>query len=109
MDEVQCLINILRRQINITELEVDIVYTWDELQRTPFDAGSAYGQLVYNKTMYSAIIAEEGGEESGALRPLEPPITEAKLRRTLSLQLSHMLERERKILRYPRPLTIQIA
>lgn len=108
MDEVRYLIAMLRRQVNITDLEIDIVCTWDELEREPFEAGSAFGQFLYNKTVYAATIAEAGGQDSDALRAIDQPITEQKVRHALSLQLFYMLEFERRFLRYPRPLTVPI-
>lgn len=108
MDEVRHLITMLRRQVNITDLEFDIVCTWDELEREPFETGSAYGQFLYNKTLYADTIADVGGEESDALHAIERPITDEKVRHALSLQLSHMLEFERRFLRYPRPLTVPV-
>lgn len=107
MDEVQYLINLLRRQVNITELEADIVYTWDELRREPFDAGAAFGQFLYNKTVHASVIADVAGRDCDALRAIAQPITDEKLRYALSRQLSCMLEYERRFLRYPRPLTVK--
>lgn len=51
------LVNILRLQNCISDLEKDILDTWNELNRNPFDMDSARIQELHNRTAYPDVQA----------------------------------------------------
>lgn len=46
--QISALVNVLRYANQITSLQKDILDTWDELQKKPFDAESAHRQIAAN-------------------------------------------------------------
>lgn len=55
--QISALINVLRYTNQITPLQKDILDTWDELQKKPFDAESARKQIVSNNKNHPDILA----------------------------------------------------
>ena len=62
--QITALINALRLTNNITSLQNDILDTWNELQKNPFDTGSAHKQIISNNIshpdVYLALSAKPG-------------------------------------------------
>ena len=52
------LIDLLRLKQEITPLEKDILDTWNELQKNPFDMDSANKQILSNKISHLDIAAK---------------------------------------------------
>ena len=50
------LIAYLRQKQYITDLEKDILDTWNELQKSPFDRNSAQLQIIQNNTKHPEIL-----------------------------------------------------
>lgn len=46
--QISVIINLIRFTNNLTSLQKDILDTWNELQKNPFDSKSAYKQIVNN-------------------------------------------------------------
>ena len=54
---ISALINVLRYSENITPLQKDILDTWHELKKNPFDKDSAQKQIVSNNINHPDIFA----------------------------------------------------
>ena len=54
---ISALINVLRYSDNITPLQKDILDTWHELKKNPFDKDSAQKQIVSNNINHPDIFA----------------------------------------------------
>ena len=54
------LITFLKDKENITDLEKDILDTWNELQKNPFDRNSAQLQILQNNAKYPDIFIAIG-------------------------------------------------
>ena len=53
--QISALIDVLRYTNQITPLQKDILDTWDELQKKPFDAESAHKQIFSNNISHPDI------------------------------------------------------
>lgn len=54
--QISLLINMLRCSSQITSLQKDILDTWDELQKKPFDAESAHRQIFSNNVSHPDVL-----------------------------------------------------
>ena len=79
------LITFLKDKENITDLEKDILDTWNELQKNPFDRNSAQLQILQNNAKYPDIFI--------AIRPFEQA-TEADIQYNLENQLIALATKE---------------
>ena len=96
MDYNTLLIDALRAKQYITPLEKDILDTWNELQKYPFDMNSAEQQVVSNVINHPKIAAMVIAMPTTVQKPREQ-ITETDLRYLLTLQLSGLIEKERAL------------
>ena len=55
--QISALINVLRYTNRITPLQKDILDTWDELQKKPFDTDAARRQIVSNNVNHPDLFA----------------------------------------------------
>ncbi len=95
MDYISVLIDVLRAKHCITPLEKDILNTYDELQKMPFDMNSAERQVVSNDIKHPKIAAAVTAMPTTVPKPREQ-ITETDVRYLLSMQLSGLIEKERE-------------
>jgi len=98
MDYNTLLIDTLRAKQYITPLEKDILDTWNELQKYPFDMNSAERQVISNDINHPQIAAVVTAMPTTVPKPREQ-ITETDLRYLLTMQLSGLIEKEREATR----------
>ena len=65
------LIAYLRQKQYITDLEKDILDTWDELQKSPFDRSSAQLQIMQNNAKHPEILAAIKALPTTVVRPFD--------------------------------------
>ena len=95
MDATSVMIEMLRQEKYITPLEKDILDTWNELQKYPFDMNSAERQVISNDINHPKIAAVVTAMPTTVQKPREQ-ITETDLRYLLTMQLSGLIEKERE-------------
>lgn len=95
MDYSSPLIEALGAKQYITPLEKDILDTWNELQKWPFDMDAAERQIISNNINHPKIAATVTAMPTTVPKPREQ-ITERDLRYLLSMQLSCLIEKERE-------------
>ena len=65
------LIAYLRQKQYITDLEKDVLDTWDELQKSPFDRSSAQLQIMQNNAKHPEIFAAIKALPTTVIRPFD--------------------------------------
>ena len=98
MDATSIMIEMLKQKKYITPLEKDILDTWNELQKYPFDMNSAEQQVISNDINHPKIAAMVTAMPSTVQKPREN-ITETDLRYLLTMQLSGLIEKDRAVTR----------
>lgn len=93
MDYNALLIDELRVKQYITPLEKDILDTWNELQKYPFNMNSAQRQVVSNNISHPKIAAIVTAMLTTEAKP-RGQITEPDLRCLLTIQLFILFEKE---------------
>lgn len=88
--DYSALIEYLKQKQYITDLEKDILDTWDELQKDPFDRKSAEQQVLSNDANYRDIAAMVTVLPTTVPKPREQ-ITETDLRYNLTMQLAALV------------------
>ena len=92
MDQVSILIDFLKSQRIITPLEKDILDTWNEYQKNPFDMDSANRQIVSNNISHPDIFAKVTALPTTVSKPKEQ-ITESDFRYILGKQLLFLVDK----------------
>lgn len=93
MDPKSLLIEMLKQKQFITPLEQDILDTWDELQKCPFDMDSANRQIVSNDINHPQIaVAITALPTTVKKNPNQ--ITKGDLQYVLSMQLDGLVAKE---------------
>ena len=88
------LIEGLRQAKCITPLEKDILDTWDELQKSPFDRSSAQLQIMQNNANHPEILAAiKALPTTVVVRPFDQ-VTESDIRYNLGKQLEALAVKE---------------
>ena len=87
------LIAYLRQKQYITDLEKDILDTWNELQKTPFDYRSAQMQVMKNDAKHPEILAAIKALPTTVVRPFDQ-VTESDIRYNLGKQLEALAVKE---------------
>lgn len=91
--QISTLVNVLRYSKQITSLQKDILDTWDELQKKPFDAESAHRQIASNNfshpDVFMAITAMPGIVQKSAM-----DLTQDDMIFTLHRQLDGLAAKE---------------
>lgn len=87
------LIALLREKQHLTDLEKDILDTWDELQKFPFDRSSAQLQILQNNTRHPEILAAIKALPTTVIRPFNQ-VTENDIRYKLEKQLVALAVKE---------------
>lgn len=95
MDYSSILIDALRVKQYITPLEKDILDTWNELLKMPFDMTSAEYQIISNDNNHPKIAAAINAMPTTVPKSREQ-ISERDLRYLLAMQLSGLIEKERE-------------
>lgn len=98
MDYHTLLIDTLRSKQYITPLEKDILDTWNEIQKYPFDMNSAQQQMVSNDIHHPEITAVVTAMPTTVQKPRDQ-ITETDVRYLLTMQLSGLIKKEREATR----------
>ena len=94
MDATSIMIEMLKQKKYITPLEKDILDTWNELQKYPFDMNSAERQVISNDINHPKVAIMVTAMPTTIPKPREQ-ITETDLRYLLTMQLSGLIEKER--------------
>lgn len=92
MDKVSILIEFLKSQRMITALEKDILDTWNEYQKNPFDMDSANRQIALNYGDHSDIYEKVNSLPTTVSKPRNQ-ITEIDLRYVLGEQLLFLVDK----------------
>ena len=98
MNATNIMFEMLKQKKYITPLEKDILDTWNELQKYPFNMNSAERQVISNDTNHPKIAALVTAMPTTVPKPREQ-ITETDLRYLLTMQLSGLIEKEREATR----------
>ena len=80
------LIEWLRQKQYLTDLEKDILDTWNELQKNPLDYNSAKGQIAKNNVKYPEIFSAIRAIPTNIVRPFDQ-MSESDFRYSLENQL----------------------
>lgn len=97
MDRVDLLIDLLKAKGVLTSLEKDILDTYHELHRDPFDMDSVKRQIALNETKYDDLYSKVAALPTTVPKP-SSQITDADLRYVLGSHLSILAEKELKML-----------
>lgn len=92
MDKVSILIEFLKSQRMITALEKDILDTWNEYQKNPFDMDSANRQIALNYGNHSDIYEKVNSLPTTVSKPRNQ-INEIDLRYVLGEQLLFLVDK----------------
>ena len=87
------LIEYLRQKERITPLEKDILDTYNEIQKIPFDRNSAQTQILQSNEKYPEILAAITALPTTVLRPFDQ-VTESDIRYNLGKQLEALVSKE---------------
>ncbi len=91
--QIEILIDTLRASNNITPLQKDILDTWHELQKNPFDEGSAYKQIANNNFSHPDVFMAINAMPGVVYKPAET-LTRNDIVFTLHHQLQGLVAKE---------------
>ena len=86
-------IEYLKQKQYLTDLEKDILDTWNELQKNPFDRSAAQRQVLQNDAKYPEIFLAIAALPTTVSRPIER-MTEFDIRYNLENQLAALAAKE---------------
>ena len=86
-------IEYLKQKQYLTDLEKDILDTWNELQKNPFDRSAAQRQVLQNDAKYPEIFLAIAALPTTVSRPIEQ-MTEPDIRYNLENQLAALATKE---------------
>ena len=87
------LIEYLRQKQYLTDLEKDILDTWNELQKNPFDRSAAQKQVIQNNAKHPEIFVAIAALPATETRPIEQA-TDSDIRYNLEKQLAALAAKE---------------
>ncbi len=87
------LIAALKVKPYLTNLEKDILDTWNEIQKKPFDRASAQRQIIQNNVKYPDIFAAISARPTVNIRPFTQ-VTESNIQYNLKEQLTALALKE---------------
>lgn len=87
------LIAALKVKPYLTDLEKDILDTWNELQKIPFDRVSAQRQVIQNNVKYPDIFAAISARPTVNIRPFTQ-VTQSDIQYNLKEQLTALALKE---------------
>ena len=88
------LIEYLKQKQYLTDLEKDILDTWNELQKNPFDRSAAQKQVIQNNAKHPEIFVAIAALPITETRPFEQA-TDSDIRYNLEKQLAALAAKER--------------
>ncbi len=91
--QISALIDVLRYTNQITPLQKDILDTWDELQKKPFDAESAHKQIFSNNISHPDIFMAISALP-GVVQKTAETLTQDDMVFTLRRQLEGLFAKE---------------
>ena len=86
-------IEYLKQKQYLTDLEKDILDTWNELQKNPFDRSAAQKQVIQNNAKHPEIFVAIAALPATETRPFEQA-TESDIRYNLENQLAALAAKE---------------
>lgn len=87
------LITFLQEKQYLTDLEKDILDTWNELQKNPFDRSAAQKQIIQNNAKHPEIFVAIAALPATETRPFEQA-TDSDIRYNLEKQLAALAAKE---------------
>lgn len=87
------LIEYLKQKQYLTDLEKDILDTWNELQKNPFDRSAAQKQVIQNNAKHPEIFVAIAALPATETRPFEQA-TDSDIRYNLEKQLAALAAKE---------------
>ena len=87
------LIEYRKQKQYLTDLEKDILDTWNELQKNPFDRSAAQKQVVQNNAKHPEIFVAIAALPATETRPFEQA-TDSDIRYNLEKQLAALAAKE---------------
>ena len=87
------LITFLQEKQYLTDLEKDILDTWNELQKNPFDRSAAQKQVIQNNAKHPEIFVALAALPATETRPFEQA-TDSDIRYNLEKQLAALAPKE---------------
>lgn len=87
------LITFLQEKQYLTDLEKDILDTWNELQKNPFDRSAAQKQVIQNNAKHPEIFVAIAALPATETRPFEQA-TDSDIRYNLENQLAALAAKE---------------
>ncbi|WP_286147086.1 hypothetical protein [Neopoerus faecalis] len=87
------LITFLQEKQYLTDLEKDILDTWNELQKNPFDRSAAQKQVIQNNAKHPEIFVAIAALPATETRPFEQA-TDSDIRYNLEKQLAALAAKE---------------
>ena len=86
-------IEYLKQKQYLTDLEKDILDTWNELQKNPFDRSAAQKQVIQNNAKHPEIFVAIAALPATETRPFEQA-TDSDIRYNLEEQLAALAAKE---------------
>lgn len=87
------LIEYLKQKQYLTDLEKDILDTWNELQKNPFDRSAAQKQVIQNNAKHPEIFVAIAALPATETRPFKQA-TDSDIRYNLEKQLAALAAKE---------------
>ena len=87
------LIEYLKQKQYLTDLEKDILDTWNELQKNPFDRSAAQKQVIQNNAKHPEIFVAIAARPATETRPFEQA-RDSDIRYNLEKQLAALAAKE---------------
>ena len=87
------LIEYLKQKQYLTDLEKDVLDTWNELQKNPFDRSAAQKQVIQNNAKHPEIFVAIAALPATETRPFEQA-TDSDIRYNLEKQLAALAAKE---------------
>ena len=87
------LIEYLKQKQYLTDLEKDILDTWNELQKNPFDRSAAQKQVIQNNAKHPEIFVAIAALPATETRPFDQA-TDSDIRYNLEKQLAALAAKE---------------
>ena len=91
--EIKVLIEYLKQKQLITELEKDILDSWYELQKQPFDRQEIEKKIMENNVKYPEIFAEISTTPGIVTKPFVQ-VTNEEVRKNLVMQIEFLCAKE---------------
>ena len=94
-EEIKVLIEYMKQKQFITGLEKDILDSWNELQKQPFDRQEAEKKIIENNTRYPEVLVAISATPGIVRKPFEQ-VTNEEVRNNLIMQIEFLCTKEIK-------------